>query len=39
MLSVLDGGLTSIPWEDLDSTVVQAIQRKTDGLALCDLKD
>ena len=26
MLSVVDEGLTSIPWEDLDSTLVQAIQ-------------
>ena len=39
MLSVVDRGLTSIPWEDLDSTLVQAIQRESDGLALNDLKD
>ena len=39
MLSVVDGGLTSIPWEDLDPTLVQAIQRESDGLALGDLKD
>ena len=39
MLSVVDGGLTSIPWEDLDPTLVQAIQRESDGLALVDLKD
>ena len=39
MLSVVDGGLTSISWEDLDPTLVQAIQRETDGLALGDLKD
>ena len=39
MLSVVDGGLASIPWEDLDSTVLQAIQRESDGLALDDLKD
>ena len=39
MLSVVDGGLTSIPWEDLDSTLVQAIQRESDGLTLGDLKD
>ena len=39
MLSVVDEGLTSIPWEDLDSTLVQAIQRESDGLALGDLKD
>ena len=28
MLSVVDGGLTSIPWADLDSTLVEAIQRE-----------
>ena len=39
MLSVVDGGLTSIPWEDLESTLVQTIQRESDGLALDDLKD
>ena len=39
MLSVVDGGLTSIPWEDLDSTLVQALQRECDGLTLGDLKD
>ena len=39
MLSVVDGGLPSIPWEDLDSTLVQAIQGESDGLALGDLKD
>ena len=39
MLSVVDRGLTSIPWEDLDSTLVQAIQRESDGLTLVDLKD
>ena len=39
MLSVVDGGLTSIPWEDLDSTLVQAIQRESHGLTLGDLKD
>ena len=39
MLSVVDGGLTSIPWEDLYSTLVQAIQQKSDELALGDLKD
>ena len=38
MLSVVDGVLTSIPWEDLDSTLVQTIQRESDGLALDDLK-
>ena len=39
MLSVVDGGLTSFPWEDLNSTLVQAIQRESDGLTLGDLKD
>ena len=39
MLSVLDRGLTSIRWEDLDPTLVQAIKRESDGLALGDLKD
>ena len=39
MLSVVDRGLTSIPWEDLDSTLVQTIQRESDGLSLDDLKD
>ena len=39
MLSVVDRGLTSIPWEDLDPTSVQAIQRESNGLALGDLKD
>ena len=39
MLSVVDGSLTSIPWEDLDSALVQAVQRESDGLNLGDLKD
>ena len=39
MLSVVDGGLTSIPCKDLDSTLVQTIQRESDGIALGDLKD
>ena len=39
MLSVVDGGLTSLPWEDLDWTLVQAIQQESDGLTLSDLKD
>ena len=39
MLSVVDGGLVSIPWEDLDSTLIQTIQRENDGLSLGDLKD
>ena len=47
MLSVVDGGLTSIPWEDLDSTLVQAIQRSNypchvpvpDGVSECGLSE
>ena len=39
MLSVVDRGLTSVPWEDLDWTLVQAIQRGSDGLTLGYLKD
>ena len=39
MLSVVDEGLTSVPWEDLDSTLIQAIQRESNGHALGDLKD
>ena len=36
---MVDGGLTSIPREDLDLTLVQAMQRESDGLALGDWKD
>ena len=36
---MVDGGLTSITWKDLDPTPVQAIRRESDGLALGDLKD
>ena len=39
ILSVVDGSLTSIAWEDLESALVQTIQRESDGLALGDLKD
>ena len=39
MLSVVGGSLTSFPWEDLDSTLVEAIERESDGLTLGDLKD
>ena len=39
MLSVVDRGLTSILWEDLDSTLVQTLQRESHGLTLGDLKD
>ena len=37
MLSVVDRSVNSIPWEDLDSTRVQALQRESDGLTLGDL--
>ena len=39
MLSVVDGGLTAISWEDLESTLVQTIQRESDGLTLGELED
>ena len=39
MLSVADGGLTSIPWENPDPTLVEAIQRESNGLALGAMKD
>ena len=39
MPSVVYRGLTSIPWEDLDSTLVQDIQRESDALTFGDLKD
>ena len=39
ILSVVEEGLTSIPWEDLDSTLVRATQQESDGLTLSDLKD
>ena len=39
MLSVVDGSVASILSEDLDSTLVQTFQPKSDGLALGDLKD
>ena len=38
-LSVVARGLTSVPWEDLHWTLVQAIQRESNGFALGDLKD
>ena len=31
MLSVVDRGLTFFPWEDLDRTLVQAIQRESNA--------
>ena len=39
MLSVVDGGLTFIPREDLDSTLVQVIQRESNRLTLGEVKD
>ena len=39
MLSVVDGGLTSVIWEDLDPTMVQEIQRESNGYILSVLKD
>ena len=39
MLSVVDRALSSIPWEDLETTVLQTIQRESDGTTLEDFKD
>ena len=39
MLSVVDGGLTPVPWEDLDPAMVQQIQRESDSYTLSVLKD
>ena len=39
MLSVVDGRLTPVPWEDLDPAMVQEIQRDSDGYTLSVLKD
>ena len=39
MLSVVDGGLTPVPWEDLDPAMVQQIRRESDGYTLSVLKD
>ena len=35
----MGGGLTSIPWEDLESTLVQTKLQESDGLTLGDLKN
>ena len=39
MLSVVDGGLAPVPWEDLDPTLVQEIRRDSSGYTLDVLKD
>ena len=39
MLSVVDGGLNPVPWEDLDPAMVQEIQRESDGCTLSVLED
>ena len=39
LLSVVDGGLTPVPWEDLDPAIVQEIQRESNGYTLGVLKD
>ena len=39
MLSVVDGSLAPVPWEDLDSAMVQEIQRESSGFALDVLKN
>ena len=39
MLSVVDGGLTPVPWEDLHPAMLQEIQRDSDGYTLSVLKD
>ena len=38
MLSVVDGGLAPVPWEDLDPAMVQEIQRESSGYTLGVLK-
>ena len=39
MLSVVDGDLTPVPWEDLDPAMVQEFQRESNGYTLDVLKD
>ena len=39
MLSVLDGSLAPVPWEDLDSAMVQEIQRESSDFTLDVLKN
>ena len=39
MLSVVDGSLAPVPWEDLESAMVQEIQRESSGYTLDVLKN
>ena len=39
LLSVVDGSLAPVPWEDLDSAMVQEIQRESSGFTLDVLKN
>ena len=39
MLSVVDGGLAPVPWEDLDPAIIQEIQRESSGYTLDVLKN
>ena len=39
MLSVVDGSLAPVPWENLDSAMVQEIQRESSGFTLDALKN
>ena len=39
MLSVVDGGLAPVPWEDLDPAMLQKIQRESSGYTLDVLKN
>ena len=39
MLSVVDGGLAPVPWEDPDPAIVQEIQRESNGYTLDVLKN
>ena len=39
MLSVVDGGLAPVPWEDLDPAIVQEIQRESSGYTLEVMKN
>ena len=39
VLSVVDGSLGPVPWEDLDPAMVQEIQRESSGYTLEVLKN
>ena len=39
MLSVVDGSLAPVPWEDLDSAMVHEMQRESSGFTLNVLKN